>query len=732
MKSVEICLFIIMVSVVSSWGIACGGGPKSPACGDGWSCPVGQVCVPGHKGHCGMEGEVDACLEKYEGEPCTYSESSGWEHKGVCLDGVCMIGCLNGHVDEGEVCDGAPPTEDTCLLRGFDMGRLECSDGCDSVVSRNCGIFGWKRHRAEVDWQFGGVWGSSLENIYSAGFVGSWDLDFAQKCAFQDRDCGRIFHHDGERWTVQETGTPLLADVWGSGPDNLFAVGAGGTILHSRDGSTWSSVYDDNITHQFISIWGSGAHDIFVADVGGAILHFDGEAWTEMRVPSTRGSYLLDMWGSGPSDIYVVGTAGMIMHYDGNARGQWVKMESYTERDVLGVWGTGPDNVIAVGEDHLVLRYTGSPGDEWSMVHTGSKDDRLLMGIRGHSAEEIYLYGLESPILKYNSVDSSIEEVTHSTEHLLLTSAWNDPSGELWLFGVNGIALQAKPEFNWSATEIERPGVIHDLWGDSASGASIAVGERVWQQRDGRWRPMAAEHRGVLTAVWGSSMANVFAVSSEGEILHHDGRSWSAMVSGTTAHLTRVWGTAGDEVFAVGHGGTILYHDGDPAGRWQPMNATTTANLEGVWGADASDMYAVGEGGVILHFDGNPEGTWRAMENDNPVGLNAVWGNDGDDVFAAGDGGVILHHVGDSAIGWQLMSTSTIGEIHDLWGDSFDNVIAVGYSGIILHYDGRVWSRIRAVNQEDILAVWGTSSPRRITVAGDDGSVRSLSFYMDR
>jgi hypothetical protein len=63
-----------------------------------------------------------------------------------------------------------------------------------------------------------------------------------------------------------------------------------------------------------------------------------------------------------------------------------------------------------------------------------------------------------------------------------------------------------------------------------------------------------------LCSVWGSSASNVFAGGS-GSILHYDGSSWSAMMSG--ADVTNFSGIAGgsaSDAFAVGSFGAILHY----------------------------------------------------------------------------------------------------------------------------------------------------------------------------
>jgi predicted small lipoprotein YifL len=66
--------------------------------------------------------------------------------------------------------------------------------------------------------------------------------------------------------------------VWGSSPSNVFAVGAGGNILH-YDGKSWSSMLQST-PEDLLAIWGSSATDVFAVGVGGTIVHYDGKGWS--------------------------------------------------------------------------------------------------------------------------------------------------------------------------------------------------------------------------------------------------------------------------------------------------------------------------------------------------------------------------------------------------------------------------------------------------------------------
>jgi hypothetical protein len=50
-------------------------------------------------------------------------------------------------------------------------------------------------------------------------------------------------------WTAQTSGTgAYLADIWGSGPMDIYVVGSGGTILHSKNGTSWTTFLNSPTT----------------------------------------------------------------------------------------------------------------------------------------------------------------------------------------------------------------------------------------------------------------------------------------------------------------------------------------------------------------------------------------------------------------------------------------------------------------------------------------------------
>src|SRR5262249_9204126 len=123
----------------------------------------------------------------------------------------------------------------------------------------------------------------------------------------------------GKTWTKQTSAdAPDLNAVWGSGKDDVYAVGDGGAILHSTDsGKTWATQTSDlGAIH---AIWGSGKDDIFLESDAYQISHStdSGRTWPFLNIGSSYTYYNMQaVWGSG-KDVFAVGIdspKGLILH----------------------------------------------------------------------------------------------------------------------------------------------------------------------------------------------------------------------------------------------------------------------------------------------------------------------------------------------------------------------------------------------------------------------------------
>jgi predicted small secreted protein len=229
-----------------------------------------------------------------------------------------------------------------------------------------------------------GIWGSSSSNVFAVGAGGT------------------ILHYDGKVWSVMSSGTSNdLNSVWCNSGSDVFAAGNFGVIMH-YDGKGWSTVFFTGpmFSPQLYSVWGSSGKDVFAVGIGdvsllgSSILHYDGTNWSSMsgKTGSVAGP-LQGVWGSSSSSIFVVGVGGTILHYDGKA---WSVVASGIQADLTGVWGSSSSDVFAVGGG-IILHYNGK---SWSSISSSISNG--LDSVWGSSGRDVFAVGDLGTILHYS------------------------------------------------------------------------------------------------------------------------------------------------------------------------------------------------------------------------------------------------------------------------------------------------------------------------------------------
>ena len=194
---------------------------------------------------------------------------------------------------------------------------------------------------------------------------------------------GRIFRHGAGGWAEVDHGfdVPLLTWGHGTGPNDVFAGGYGGTVLHF-DGQTWTQQATP-VTDPVWGVWAVAPDDVWA--VGGEVLsstppfvmRYDGQTWSLVDLPVLvrPGVHaLFKIWASADDDLYIVGQNGIALHWNG---------ESLTElflgvsQDLIGIWGTSADNIVAVGGRGTaeIVRWDG---ETWT-----KKEGSSLPGLNG-------------------------------------------------------------------------------------------------------------------------------------------------------------------------------------------------------------------------------------------------------------------------------------------------------------------------------------------------------------
>ncbi|HEY1586755.1 MAG TPA: glucosyltransferase-I, partial [Polyangia bacterium] len=97
-----------------------------------------------------------------------------------------------------------------------------------------------------------------------------------------------------------------IKGIWGSGPNDVYAVGAG-PILHST-GNGMFVAQTQLFQHGLFGVWGSGASDVYAVGAESSVLHSAGDGAWAPDDPTMGAGTVHAIWGSGSGDVYVIGT----------------------------------------------------------------------------------------------------------------------------------------------------------------------------------------------------------------------------------------------------------------------------------------------------------------------------------------------------------------------------------------------------------------------------------------
>jgi hypothetical protein len=154
------------------------------------------------------------------------------------------------------------------------------------------------------------------------------------------------------------TDLPVLRRMWGSAPDDVWAIGDRGVILHF-DGRVWQHV-PSGTTSDLSGIAGRARGDAWIVGKDGAILRLQGATWAPESLKSDggagafpAGTSLADVWVAADGTAWVAGglSAGesSVCVLGRHEDGRWT-FDHDEGKPLTAIWGTGPDDVWARGE----------------------------------------------------------------------------------------------------------------------------------------------------------------------------------------------------------------------------------------------------------------------------------------------------------------------------------------------------------------------------------------------
>ncbi len=172
-------------------------------------------------------------------------------------------------------------------------------------------------------------------------------------------------------WQLVHNDLPgALLSVWGTGPDDVWAVGGdardgtGPLVIHF-DGAAWSRVPTGETEGNLWWVFGFADGPVYMGGEGGVILRREGGTFTRMSTPGTDTVY--GIWGASPSQLWAVGgaadsTGGFAWRLSGDT---WtpepsVPAEVPTTGAIWKIFGTAADEAWLVGSNGIALHWDGS------------------------------------------------------------------------------------------------------------------------------------------------------------------------------------------------------------------------------------------------------------------------------------------------------------------------------------------------------------------------------------
>ena len=386
-----------------------------------------------------------------------------------------------------------------------------------------------------------------------------------------------LLHWDGRAWTAIEH--RRISEDDGQLPSSLQQLvpppDPGKIVGPDELTDSWARHAAGRKMPAFKGGYRAGGNEIWAADADGRQLaHFDGRAWTVgARLASSDFSAVwmigaADGWAVsrrpvsfGQFDPHIGGPGGDgLFRWDGRA---WRFFQPLIER-VHALWAGAANDVWAVGQNGLVMHWNGVRWSKWSEQLAGD-----LHAVWGRSRDDVWINGCANNFHHWNGAAwSSVPNPVPASYAGVCPALWGASAIDVSAIGFAGFLRWNGAAWRYELNPLKDPplapnGRVAALWSATASSDLWAVGEEeggplVVRRHAGRWTKLRTPRtNGALLGLWGDRDDDIWAVGSNGLILHWDGRSWNKEETGVVEQLSSIHG-AGGTVWIVGQGGTVL------------------------------------------------------------------------------------------------------------------------------------------------------------------------------
>ena len=292
------------------------------------------------------------------------------------------------------------------IVRALILSIVALGAGCSDEPDAS-----WQVVHEELPGALLSVWGTSADDVWAvggdpndgmgpmvvhwdgagwqrldSGHVGDlwWVFGFAGGPIYMGGAGGAIVRYQGGTFSEMSTpGTDTVFGIWGSSPDDVWAVGgayggSSGAFAWKLDGDAWVAATgfptELATTDVVWKVYGRGPNDVWLVGTAGLLVHWDGQAFTQ--APRPTGESLFTVHASGDRFAAVGGFAtGILIEHDGSA---WAPASPSGSPGLVGVCLTTDGGGFAVGQFGEVYRRRGSA---WQAEEKGFYLDQTLHSV---------------------------------------------------------------------------------------------------------------------------------------------------------------------------------------------------------------------------------------------------------------------------------------------------------------------------------------------------------------
>ena len=266
-----------------------------------------------------------------------------------------------------------------------------------------------------------------------------------------------------------------------------------------------------------------------------------------------------------------------------------------------------------------------------------------------------------------------------------------------------------------------------------------------------------------LTSVWGSSKTDVWAVGSNGTVVHWDGKAWTVAPTPTSFYPPKlpvkntfyaVRGTGPNDVWIASATDAVFRTRGyaGAATEWEnvrlPIEEGLDVPLFAIWGTSAADVRLAGRASMMFDEMGEVvtvNAFTKTNLDDGGIGWQGVpgtasvfgmWGSAANDIWLVADNSadvswqrsMSLHGTlpsDASELEWAAVDTHSAVTLRAVWGSSASDIWAVGDVGTIRHItsaNASDWEVVPSPTREHLRAVWGSTADD-VWAVGDAGTI---------